>query len=79
MMQLAKARRKDFTHNHRKSSATTRLKRAYVVVMFEEHAIFDEFKKEFWPYGNRDSGTHRSMLLKIKASYEQQHGPLIAA
>jgi hypothetical protein len=53
-----------------KSSHTTRVKRGYIVELFEEKEIFDEFKKEHWPFGDTDSGkTNRRRLLHIKAEY----------
>jgi hypothetical protein len=53
------------------SSYTSSLRRGYVVALFEEHGIFDTFKKEHWSFGNTPSGEKRRLrYLRIKAQYE---------
>src|SRR6266478_8727707 len=53
------------------SSYTSSLRRGYIVALFEEHGIFDSFKKEQWPFGNTPSGEKRRLrYLRIKAQYE---------
>ena len=46
------------------------LRRGYVVALFEEHGIFDEFKEKCWPFGNTPGGeTRRRRYLRIRANY----------
>jgi endonuclease NucS-like protein len=53
------------------SSHTSSLRRGYIVALFEEHGIFDAFKKEHWSFGNTPPGeTKRLKYLRIKAEYE---------
>jgi hypothetical protein len=53
------------------SSYTSSLRRGYIVALFEEHDLFDAFKKEHWPFGNTPTGeTYRRRYLRIKGEYE---------
>ena len=61
------------------SSYTSSLRRGYIVALFEEHGIFDTFKKKHWQFGNTASSEKRRLrYLRIKAQYEAflaGHGP----
>jgi len=50
---------------------TSTLRRGYIIHLFEKNGIFEEFKKECWPFGNTPKGEGRKItLLKIKDRYE---------
>lgn len=50
---------------------TTRVKRGYLVVLFEAHNIFDQFVKEQWEFGGTPGGkTKRDWLVKIKMGWD---------
>jgi hypothetical protein len=54
------------------SSYTSSLRRGYVIALFEQHGLFDAFKKEHWQFGNTPPGeTDRRHYLQIKARYEE--------
>jgi len=54
------------------ASYTSSLRRGYIVALFEQRGLFDEFKKEHWPFGNTPSGERRRLrYLRIKAQYEE--------
>ena len=53
------------------SSYTSSLRRGYIVALFEQHGLFDDFKKEYWPFGNTPTGEKKRLrYLRIKGDYE---------
>jgi Endonuclease NucS len=53
------------------SAYTSSLRRGYIVALFEKHGLFDEFKKEYWSFGDSPSGERRRLrYLRIKEQYE---------
>ena len=53
------------------SSYTSSLRRGYIIALFEQHGLFEAFKKQYWPFGNTPTGeTKRRRYLRIKADYE---------
>ena len=53
------------------SSYTSSLRRGYVVSLFEERGVFEEFKAAHWPFGYSKPGeSKRKRYLTIKAQYE---------
>ena len=53
------------------SSYTSSLRRGYIVELFEQHGILDQFKAEHWAHGNTDAGeTNQRRYLRIKEQYE---------
>lgn len=53
------------------SSHTSSIRKGYIVALFEEHGLFDTFKKEHWSSGNTPAGeTRRRRYLRIKGEYE---------
>jgi len=54
------------------SSYTSSLRRGYIVELFENHGIFEDFKRTHWSFGNSPTGeTRRRRFLRIKAQYEE--------
>jgi hypothetical protein len=52
-------------------SYTSSLRRGYIVALLEEKGLFEQFKKERWPFGNTPGGGRkRSWYLRLKARYE---------
>jgi hypothetical protein len=52
-------------------SATTSVKRGYIISLFEERGLFDAFKSEYWRLGNTGSGeSKRRRYLRYKEEYE---------
>ena len=53
------------------SSYTSSLRRGYIIALFEEHGLFDDFRRQHWPVGNTPTGeTNRRRYLRIKSDYE---------
>jgi Endonuclease NucS len=53
------------------SGYTSSLRRGYIVTLFEEHGLFDVFKKEHWLFGDTSAGERKRLFyLRIKAQYE---------
>jgi hypothetical protein len=51
-------------------SYTTTVRRGYVLDLFQQHGILDEFISKHWPYGATPSGqTYRRRYLQIKQRY----------
>lgn len=57
-------------------SYTTSVRRGFVIELFIEKGIFDQFKSEFWPFGNSSGGVAlTNRYLAIKQRYEDAlHG-----
>lgn len=54
------------------SPYTSSLRRGYIVSLFEERGIFEDFKAAHWPFGNTTPGqARRRRLLRIKTQYEE--------
>ncbi len=54
------------------SSYTSSLRRGYIVSLFENHGIFEDFKAAHWAFGNSPTGeTRRRRYLRIKTQYEE--------
>lgn len=52
-------------------SYTSSLRRGYIIALFEQHGLFDDFKKQHWSVGNTPAGeTKRRRYLCIKSDYE---------
>lgn len=52
-------------------SYTSTVRRGYLVELFEQHGIFDEFKVKHWTDGNTHAGeTHRKRYLLIMKEYK---------
>ena len=52
-------------------SYTSTLRRGYIIALFEKHGLFDQFKREKWPFGNTPAGERkRQLYLRIKQRYE---------
>jgi hypothetical protein len=52
-------------------SYTSSLRRGYIVALLEKHGLFDQFKREQWPFGNTPAGERkRQRYLRIKQKYE---------
>jgi hypothetical protein len=52
-------------------SYTSSLRRGYIIALFENKGIFEEFKKAHWPFGNTlVGGRKRGFFLGIKDRYE---------
>ena len=50
---------------------TSSLGKGYMVALFEDHGLFDTFKKEHWSSGNTPAGeTRLRRYLRIKREYE---------
>jgi len=50
----------------------TSLRCAHIIVLFEKHGIFEEFKTKHWPNGNTEDGERlRRHYLSIKQRYEE--------
>ena len=53
-------------------SYTSSLRRGYVVELFEENGIFEEFKQQHWANGFTRSGeTMRNRFLRIRSEYQE--------
>lgn len=53
------------------SSYTSSLRRGYIVALFEERGLFNEFKKQHWSFGDSSPGERmRARFLRIKGQYE---------
>jgi hypothetical protein len=53
------------------SSYTTSLRKGYLVELFEQRGIFEEFKANHWSVGNTPAGEQeRQRVLRIKERYE---------
>lgn len=53
------------------SSYTSSLRRGYIVALFEQHGLFEEFKTAYWAFGNTPTGeTQRRRYIRIKTQYE---------
>lgn len=53
------------------SSYTSSLRRGYIIELFKQNNIYEDFKSEYWPYGNTASGRSRERrYLVIKKRYE---------
>lgn len=53
------------------SSYTSSLRRGFIIELFEQNNIYEDFKNEYWPYGNTSSGESKKRLyLRIKKQYE---------
>src|SRR5262245_59800268 len=51
---------------------TSSLRRGFVVALFEEHGLFDEFKQRYWSVGNTPEGQRlRRRFLRIKEQYDE--------
>ena len=51
---------------------TSSLRRGEIVYLFNEHGLFAEFKNEFWPYGDSESGKREvASYLRMKSRYEE--------
>jgi hypothetical protein len=54
------------------SSYTSSLRRGYIVSLFENRRIFEDFKTAHWAFGNTPIGeTRRRRYLRIKTQYEE--------
>jgi hypothetical protein len=54
------------------SSYTSSLRRGYIVSLFENRGIFEDFKALHWVFGNTPTGeTRRRRYLRIKRQYEE--------
>ena len=54
-----------------KADSGSRVRRGYVVELFQRHGIFEEFKQERWPYGNTCSGRKKTdFYLKKQKEHE---------
>ena len=52
-------------------SYSSSLRRGYIVALFEQHGLFDEFKTQHWPFGNTTKGEYfRRHFLRVKERYE---------
>lgn len=52
-------------------SYTSTLRRGYIVELFEKLGIFEQFKKECWPFGITPGGERkRQRYLRVKKRYE---------
>src|SRR5438874_12181110 len=52
-------------------SYTSSLRRGYVVDLFEQRGLLDEFKARHWPFGNTADGERKRLrYLRIKHQYE---------
>ena len=50
---------------------TSSLRRGYIVALFEKAGVFEDFKREHWPFGNTAVGERkRNQYLSIKSRYE---------
>lgn len=48
------------------------LRKGYIVDLFEKRGLFEQFKKEYWPYGNSPAGEAKQRFyLGLKARYEE--------
>jgi hypothetical protein len=53
------------------SSYTSSLRRGFIIELFEQNNIYEDFKNEYWPYGNTTSGeSKKRRYLRIKKQYE---------
>ncbi len=53
------------------SSYTSSLRRGYIIDLFEHENIYEEFKNEYWSYGNTTYGeSKKRRYLRIKKQYE---------
>lgn len=53
------------------SSYTSSLRRGYIIELFEQNNIYEDFKNEYWPYGNTTSGeSKKRRYLRIKKQYQ---------
>ena len=53
------------------ASYTSSLRRGYIVALFENHGLLEQFKDEFWPFGKTEGGAAKQRrYLRIKAQYE---------
>jgi len=74
--EIAKIREMKIDWN-RSSSLDSRLRRGYVIELFEEKGVFEIFKDRHWANGNEDDGRRRIQNdLNLKADHElyQQSG-----
>jgi hypothetical protein len=54
------------------SSYTSSLRRGYIISLFENRGIFEDFKAAHWAFGNTPTGeTRRRRYLRIKTQYEE--------
>lgn len=48
------------------------LRKGYISDLFEKRGLFEQFKKEYWPYGNSPAGEAKQhFYLGLKARYEE--------
>src|SRR5688572_13995744 len=53
------------------SSYTSSLRRGYIIELFEERGVLEQFKTAHWVFGNTPAGeAQRRRFLRIKADYE---------
>ncbi|HOH28016.1 MAG TPA: endonuclease NucS [Syntrophorhabdus sp.] len=53
------------------SSYTSSLRRGFIIELFEQNNIYEDFKNEYWLYGNTTSGeSKKRRYLRIKKQYE---------
>jgi hypothetical protein len=49
------------------------VRRGYIVELFEKHGLFDQFKKEHWPFGITKAGeTSCRWYLKLRGEHEKR-------
>jgi hypothetical protein len=51
---------------------TTSLRRGYIIVLFEKHGLWEEFKTRYWPLSETSEGQRlQRRFLRIKEQYEE--------